>query len=68
METSAWVEVEAVTAVIAAYGADEIELEPVPKDTPKHLVRYVGGGGGQRSYTRATIARFLGWTRKRGSA
>jgi len=54
---------ETIGAVIEAYGAGEIELEPVDPKTPKHTI-YVAPGGA--TYTCQTIARFLGWTKRHG--
>ena len=60
--TSAWVEVETLRATIEAFGKGLIQLPPVPKDTPKNVLRM----SGERRYTRSTVARFLGWTKKGG--
>jgi ParB-like chromosome segregation protein Spo0J len=68
--TSAWVELETIRTVIAAYGRGEIgppDFPNVPRDTRKDLIRNVGQGSGLRSYTKATVAEFLGWTRKHAS-
>ncbi len=59
--TSAWVELETVRSVIQAYSKGEIVLPKVPKNAPER--REVGQGSGL-VYTRATVAEFLGWTRK----
>lgn len=64
--TSAWVELETIRAVIEAYGAGDIELPKVPKDTPAKHIRHVQQTAVERPYTRLTVAAFLGWTRADG--
>jgi ParB-like chromosome segregation protein Spo0J len=56
------VAIETVNATIEAFGRGEIEFEPVPADTPKAHIYNVPPGGG--TYTCATVARFLGWTKR----
>lgn len=60
----AWVELESVRATIDAYAKGEIELPPIPKDTPKSNVRDVTRNGVSRPFTKSSVAQFLGWTRK----
>jgi ParB-like chromosome segregation protein Spo0J len=59
--TSAWVEIETIRATIDAFGKGEIELPLVSKNTPDK--REVGQNTGL-VYTMASVAYFLGWTRK----
>ena len=58
------VAIETVGATIEAYGRGEIALPPVSPDTRKGDIRNVLPHG--NTYTCATIARFLGWTRANG--
>ncbi len=58
--TSAWVELETIRSTIEAYGKGLIELPKVHPHTKKEDCQ----GTGSHLYTRATIAEFLGWTRK----
>ena len=55
------VSMETIAAVVEAYGAGDIELEPVPRDTRKDLIYEVTGVTSSKPYTLATISRFLGW-------
>jgi hypothetical protein len=75
--SSAWFEMETIKAVVEAYAAGEIELPPMPKDTPKKRILYaphfvsakspsdVGPVSDQRPYSMAQVARLIGWTRSR---
>ena len=47
-----------IAAVIEAHGAGEIELEPAPTMGTQAAVHVFPGG---KTYTLATVARFLGW-------
>lgn len=64
--TSAWVELETIRSVIDAYGRGEIELPKVPKNTDTKVIRQAGQATVPLPYTQATVAEFLGWTRKSG--
>jgi hypothetical protein len=64
--TSAGIELETIRAVIDAFGKGEIDLLPVPKKTPADAIRHVGGNS-SKTYTKTTVARFLGWVDKRGN-
>ena len=70
--TSAAIEQETVRAVIEAYAAGQIELEPPP---PRSQVRYAPSfslrpprapAEVERPYTVQTVARFLGWLKPSG--
>ncbi len=63
--TNAYIEAQTVESTIRAYGAGEIELPEVPKDTPKTHVRYVAKSSLQGPYTVQTVASFLGWLSSR---
>jgi hypothetical protein len=52
---------EAIPAVAKAFGAGEIDLEPVDPNTRKDAIHVVPGGS---TYTCDSIAAFLGWTKK----
>lgn len=58
-------EQETIGAVIEAYGAGEIELDAVHRETPKSGTHEVVPGG--KTYTLLTVARFLGWTKAAGT-
>jgi ParB/RepB/Spo0J family partition protein len=64
--TSAWVELETIRAVIDAYGKGEIALPPVPAKSRTDMIRYVSADSRTHSYTKGTVAEFLGWTAKHG--
>lgn len=59
--TNAYIEAQTVESTIRAYGAGEIKLPGVPKDTPKTHIRYVHKSVCEGPYTTATLAKFLGW-------
>ena len=48
-------------STIRAYGAGEIKLPEVSKDAKKQYERRAPGSGG--TYTMASVASFLGWTK-----
>lgn len=60
----AMVAVEAIAAVIEAYGRGEIELE---KATEGHGSQVFSFPGGKLRYTVLTVARFLRWTKAGGT-
>lgn len=62
--TNAYIEAQTVESTIRAYGAGEIELPEVPVDTKKQYERRAPGSGG--TYTMASVASFLGWTKADG--
>src|SRR5262249_34558250 len=64
--SSVWVELETIRAVIDAYGKGLIGLPEVPEKTKKGCIRHVPQTSGDHPYTRASVAAFLGWTRKNG--
>ena len=66
--TNAYVEAQTVESTIRAFGAGEIELPEVPKDTRKDAVRNVFHGDGTRLYTVNSVAEFLGWIKPDGNA
>src|SRR4051794_36436355 len=55
---------ETVRAVIEAFGKGDIDLPAVSKDAPGKSIREGCQGTGIRRFTQATVAEFLGWTRK----
>lgn len=67
--TSAAIEHETVRAVVEAYAAGRIQLDPPAPDTSRHHLRYAPSfvmgdprlHGGERPYTAKTVGRFLGW-------
>jgi hypothetical protein len=61
---SGWVEIETVRATIEAYANGLIELPPVPPKTPKGKLRHVSQPADLGPYTSASVAEFLGWTRR----
>lgn len=54
---------ETIGAVIEAYGAGEIELEPVSPDTRKSDIYVVADA---TTYSLPTVAKFLGWLQRDG--
>lgn len=60
------VAIETVAATIEAFGRGEIALPAVASDTPKAHIFNVAPRGA--TYTCATVARFLGWTKAHGDA
>lgn len=63
--SSAWIELETVRSAIEAYGRGEIELPPVPKKTREDRIRHVSKPPlKHHPYTKATVAKFLGWTNR----
>lgn len=64
--TNAYIEAQTVESTIRAYGAGEIELPKVPKDTPNKHLRNVPPGSVEGQYTMASVASFLGWTKAGG--
>lgn len=73
--TNAYIEAQTVESTIRAYGAGEIELPKVSKDTRKDAIRYVRPTSGARDdypltgdkhYTVESIAQFLGWSKSDG--
>jgi hypothetical protein len=74
--TSAIVEIETVAAVVKAYAEGKIELNGLPKDTSKSLIRFAASFiPGQRSalstdrpYTIDSVGKFLGWVTADGHA
>ena len=60
--TNAYIEAQTVESTIRAYGAGEIELPEVAKDTPDSNVRYVSKSTLTGPYTKSQLATFLGWT------
>ena len=55
------IEAQTVESTIRAYGAGEIELPEVPKDTNKGHIRYADKSICKRPYSTVTLAKFLGW-------
>lgn len=66
--TSAYIEAETLEATIEAYGKGEIELPEVPAKTNVQHIRYAPASKREHPYTKATVAEFLGWTRKHKDA
>lgn len=64
--TNAYIEAQTVESTIRAYGAGEIELPEVARDTPQKHVRNVPPRSAERPYTMASVAEFLGWTKAGG--
>jgi hypothetical protein len=64
--TNAYIEAQTVESTIRAYGAGEIVLPKVAKDTPQKHVRNVPPKSAERPYTMASVAQFLGWTKAEG--
>jgi len=64
--TNAYIEAQTVESTIKAYGAGEIVLPKVAKDTPQKHVRNVPPKSAERPYTMASVAQFLGWTKAEG--
>lgn len=73
--TNAYIEAQTVESTIRAYGAGEIELPEVSKDTRKDAIRYVRPTSGARDdypltgdkhYTVESVAQFLGWSKSDG--
>ena len=70
--TSAIVEQETVRAVVEAFAAGEIELPALgtgkgSSTNLRHAPHFSPGGTGQKPYNALIVARFLGWTYKRGT-
>jgi hypothetical protein len=63
----ALVAVETIAAVIEAYGRGEIELEAVHPETAKSQTYHSEGIPTGKPYTVLTVARFLGWTKAKGT-
>lgn len=62
--TNAYIEAQTVESTIRAYGAGEIELPEVQPNARKETIRTTAASGG--SYTMASVASFLGWTKAGG--
>lgn len=62
--TNAYIEAQTVESTIRAYGAGEIDLPEVERNARKETIRTTPGSGG--SYTMASVAAFLGWTKADG--
>ncbi len=68
-KSSASVDHETVRAVVQAYADGRIELDGVPRSTPKNSIRYAPsfcqgvdvGGARPLPYSAHTVAAFLGW-------
>jgi hypothetical protein len=62
--TDAWIELENVRVTLDAYARGEIMLPAIPKNTPQRDIVELRHGSGVVRYTKASVATFLGWTRK----